>query len=101
MRTGEMSKFKWDLRSYVLVTSIVPLRAYVYSRGLVRVATTPYSNDCSNVTACLTNTSLNKKVEGAKLKDITWSLQKLRKYLEERQENFGKILFFLYYYIIL
>ncbi len=94
IKTGKMGKFKWDLRSYVLVTSVVPLRAYVYGRGLVRVATTPYSNDCKNATQCLTNTSINKHVEGAKLKDITWSLQKLRKYLEERKENYGMFCYF-------
>ena len=69
------------------MTSILPLRAYVYSRGLVRIATTPYSSDCTNVTACLTNTSLNKKVEGAQLKDITWSLYKLQKYLAEKEQD--------------
>jgi len=83
---------KWDARTYVLVTSAVPLRAYVYSRGLVRLATSPYSTDCKshNQTACLTNTSINKKVEGAsshKLKDITWSFHHLEKYFA--QEDSG------------
>lgn len=77
--------YKWDLRTYVLVTSVTPLRAYVYDRGLVRIATSPYdrANKCAgeNKTSCLTNTSINKKTEGALLKDITWSLHKLRKYL--------------------
>jgi len=84
---GNMNKFKWDLRTYVLCTSVHPIRAYVYSRGLVRISTSPYSKDCSNITACLTNTSLNKKVEGAQLKDITWSLKKLREYLAEKGNN--------------
>jgi len=80
---------KWDARTYVLVSSVVPVRAYVYSRGLVRLATSPYSNDCKshNQTACLTNTSINKKVDGGasshKLKDITWSFHHLEKYFAD------------------
>mmetsp|Transcript_13308 Transcript_13308/g.23660 ORF Transcript_13308/g.23660 Transcript_13308/m.23660 type:complete len:685 (-) Transcript_13308:355-2409(-) len=81
---GTVNKYKWDMRSYVLVTSVTPLRAYLYSRGLVRISTSPYTKDCKgNITACLTNTSLNKKVEGANLKDITWSFKKLSDYLDK------------------
>lgn len=82
-----IGRFKWDMRSYVLVSSVTPLRAYIYHRGLIRISTSPYTKDCSkNVTACLTNTSLNKKVEGANLKDITWSFEKMKKYLEAKGE---------------
>ena len=86
--SGERVKgagYKWDMRTYVLVTSVVPFRGYIYNRGLVRLATSPYDKskrcDEGNKTSCLTNTSINKKTEGAQLKDITWSLYKLRKYL--------------------
>lgn len=81
--TADGAMHKWDMRTYVLITSIYPLRAYVYKRGLVRLATSPYSDDCkkNNGTACLTNTSINKKMEGAKLKDITWSFKSLQGYL--------------------
>mmetsp|Transcript_3400 Transcript_3400/g.6507 ORF Transcript_3400/g.6507 Transcript_3400/m.6507 type:complete len:673 (+) Transcript_3400:164-2182(+) len=90
---GEVNKYKWDMRTYVLVTSITPLRAYVFNRGLVRISTSPYTKDCSkNITACLTNTSLNKKVEGAQLKDITWSFKKLKDYLATKgMSNFDAV----------
>eukprot|EP00511_Aplanochytrium_stocchinoi_P000647 CAMPEP_0204824038 /NCGR_PEP_ID=MMETSP1346-20131115/2098_1 /ASSEMBLY_ACC=CAM_ASM_000771 /TAXON_ID=215587 /ORGANISM="Aplanochytrium stocchinoi, Strain GSBS06" /LENGTH=604 /DNA_ID=CAMNT_0051950981 /DNA_START=252 /DNA_END=2066 /DNA_ORIENTATION=+ len=84
---GSLQRYKWDMRTYVLCTSISPLRAYVYNRGLVRIATSPYTKDCKNKTSCLTNTSINKKVEGAQLKDITWSFHKLKKYLNEHEQD--------------
>lgn len=74
---------KWDMRTYVLVTSVVPVRAYVFERGLVRFAMTPYSSDCksNNQTACLTNTSINKKIGAGSAKDITWPFTKLKQAL--------------------
>ena len=34
-----LNNFKYDLRVYVLITSIDPLRVYMYKDGLVRFAT--------------------------------------------------------------
>jgi len=62
---------KWDLRTYVLVTSATPVvRAYVFRDGLVRLATEAYNPNAKhggNRTQFLTNTSVNKK----KVKDMS------------------------------
>jgi len=59
--------FKYDMRVYVAVTSIDPLRVYVYREGLVRFATEKYSQDPDSLKRrCmhLTNYSVNSKKEG-------------------------------------
>ena len=38
-----VDKLKFDLRIYVAVTSLNPLRIYMYDEGLVRFATAEYS----------------------------------------------------------
>lgn len=75
---------KWDLRTYVLVTSTVPVRAYVYSRGLVRFASETYSSSASKggkKTQFLTNTSVNRKA-GHNMTSLTWSFRELEDYFE-------------------
>jgi len=55
---------KFDLRIYVAILSVDPLRLYVHKEGLVRFATTKYSkDDLSTKTAHLTNYSINKASE--------------------------------------
>lgn len=58
---------KYDLRVYVLVTSFCPLKIYVYSEGLVRFATEPYSAHTDSLDhkfVHLTNSSVNKRNTG-------------------------------------
>lgn len=58
--------YKFDLRIYFLVTSLEPLRIYMYKEGLARFATEKY--DLSNPFPCskfmhLTNYAINKENE--------------------------------------
>ena len=54
--------YKWDLRIYVAITSINPLRIYVYEEGLCRFASEKYdTSDLKNIYSHLTNYSINKK----------------------------------------
>jgi len=61
-----INNLKFDLRVYVLVTSVVPLRVYIYDEGLTRFATEEYTNNpdqIENNFIHLTNFSINKDSE--------------------------------------
>ncbi len=91
--------FKFDLRIYVLITSINPLRLYMYQEGLVRFATMKYdTNDFTskqNRFIHLTNYSVNKNNENFiantnSEQDNTgskWSLTALKSYLQSQNIN--------------
>lgn len=81
---------KFDIRTYVLVTSITPLRAYVFSQGLVRLASTPYQRNSKKRTSFLTNTSVNKK--GTKLSNITWTMNQFQQYASAQNRDPAEIL---------
>jgi len=84
---------KFDLRLYVLLTSVDPVRLYIYEDGLVRFATKLYSNapeDIKNLFIHLTNFSVNKNNEDfvyntnpGKYEGHKWDLKTLWKYFEE------------------
>jgi hypothetical protein len=85
--------FKFDLRVYVLVTGVCPLRIYVHEEGLCRFATERYSTSSAssrNLFMHLTNYSINKRNEhfvsnqSAEQDDYgnKWSLAALRRYFE-------------------
>jgi hypothetical protein len=56
--------FKFDLRLYVLINGISPLRIYMWKDGLARFATVPYESprpsNLSNLFMHLTNYAVNK-----------------------------------------
>ena len=57
--------FKFDLRLYVFVNGINPLRVYIFKDGLARFATvkyqTPAPGNLSNLCMHLTNYAINKE----------------------------------------
>lgn len=87
---------KFDLRIYVLLVGVEPLRIYVHQEGLVRFATEPYQkpaeDNIDNLFMHLTNYAINKKSkafvqnddeEGGKGDGHKWSLDALWKYFEK------------------
>lgn len=83
---------KFDVRLYVLITSMDPWRIYIYNEGLTRFASEEYdpTNIKTNKYAHLTNYSINKRNEkyvqnsNAEIGDEghKWSLTALSKHLE-------------------
>ena len=93
-----INSFKFDLRIYVLVTSVNPLRIYVYDEGLCRLASEKYDmTNTKNIFSHLTNYSINKKNEpGTKISSIfkqensqgiKWSLKELREHLSSLKDS--------------
>ena len=84
---------KYDLRLYVLVSGLRPLRIYFYKEGLVRIASEKYSlniNSLNNSFIHLTNRNINKRnknyVYPKNIDDENaniWNLKMLKKYLKK------------------
>ena len=60
--------FKFDLRIYVLLAGVNPLRIFLYKEGLARFATVPYESpnpsNLDNLFMHLTNYAINKDNKG-------------------------------------
>ena len=93
---------KFDLRIYVLVTGVDPLRVYIHDEGLTRISTAKYSlKNIQNQFAHLTNYSINKKAavfKAASVEDdndqnnadvdpegFKWSLAAFRRWLSAKE----------------
>jgi hypothetical protein len=65
---------KFDLRVYVLIKSLTPLKLLIFDEGLVRVASTTYQaptpSNCQTATMHLTNSHINSKVTGISQQDL-------------------------------
>ena len=87
---------KYDLRLYVVMTSVDPLRCYLFEHGLVRFSTSKYSMSAKSLKSRythLTNYSINKKSknfvsnEGGLQEDGTgskWSLHALWRHMRNK-----------------
>jgi tubulin polyglutamylase TTLL6/13 len=96
-----MEELKFDLRIYVLVSGVDPLRAYIYKEGLCRLSTVKYcppaANNLSNMYMHLTNYAINKmnknyekngsEEEGHK-RSLTFSM----KYIDEQGHDSKKVM---------
>jgi len=62
-----VDNLKFDLRIYVLITSVIPLRIFIYKEGLARFATQDYvppiGSNLNNLMMHLTNYAINKRVK--------------------------------------
>eukprot|EP00066_Takifugu_rubripes_P025670 XP_011614936.1 PREDICTED: probable tubulin polyglutamylase TTLL9 [Takifugu rubripes] len=74
---------KFDLRVYVLVTSFVPLKAWLYREGFARFSNTPYSlSTIDDKYMHLTNVSIQKTAPDYDPESVRkWTIQQLRRYL--------------------
>lgn len=87
---------KFDLRLYVLVTSVNPLRAYIYPDGLVRFASVKYVDDVNSLSdrfMHLTNYSINKASATYTSNDSAdsctghkWTIKTLWTYLAKKEQ---------------
>ena len=90
-----LNGFKFDMRIYVAITGVDPLRIYLYDEGLVRFATCKYAQSSSSSKQArfmhLNNYSINKKnaaYQGDKFQindgeGSKWSLNALRRLMLE------------------
>ncbi|KAJ3322091.1 Tubulin polyglutamylase ttll6 [Boothiomyces sp. JEL0866] len=82
--------FKFDLRVYVLVTSVNPLRIFIYKDGLARFATEPYqtpnSRNISRTCMHLTNYAINKNSKGFVVDEESGSKRSIKMVLQELEK---------------
>ena len=87
-----INKKKFDLRIYVFVTSIVPLKIYRYDEGLTRFASDDYNEDINDKCSHLTNYAINKNnknyiknsdFEKNDFKSNKWNLKSFKEYLDK------------------
>ena len=92
---------KFDMRIYVLVYGVDPLRVFVFREGLARFATEeyvgPYKNNLDNLYMHLTNYAINKNSENFEANDDSGeddvghkrSVSSVLKYIEENEKKSG------------
>lgn len=95
-----IDELKFDLRIYVLIYGVEPLRVFVFKEGLARFATEQYTgpnkNNLDNLYMHLTNYAINKNsgnfVKSKGEDDDSANkrtLSSILEYLEEHEEGFS------------
>lgn len=79
---------KWDMRIYVLITQMRPLKLYLFKEGIVRFSSERYNtNTLGNLFSHLTNSSINKyaatNITDGHGSGLKWSFAQLRSYLSQ------------------
>jgi len=94
-----IDNLKFDMRIYVLVYGVDPLRVFVFREGLARFATEeytgPYNNNLDNLFMHLTNYAINKNSENFEANDDASdcdtghkrSVSAVLKHIEETEKN--------------
>ena len=80
---------KFDLRIYALVTSLEPLRIYIYRQGVARFCTA--SAEGKGRFSILTNTAVNQKNPDAELSKMTRMLTDVFAYLQTQGHDTAKL----------
>ena len=93
--------YKYDLRIHGLVTSVKPLKIYLYDEGLVRVASEKYDpKNIDNEFSYLTNLYINRRnkkkfIYPQNLKNIEdsnlWNLAAFKRYCKRNNINYDKL----------
>ena len=93
--------FKYDLRIHGLVTSVKPLKIYLYDEGLVRVASEKYDpKKIDNEFSFLTNLYINRRNKKkfiypqnlANIEDSNlWNLAAFQRYCKRNNINYDKL----------
>ena len=93
--------YKYDIRFHGLITSIKPLKLYLYNEGFIKISTEKYDyNNFDNKFSFITNMALNKKnkkkyIYPKNMKNIEdsniWNLSMLKKYFVRKGLDYNKL----------
>jgi tubulin polyglutamylase TTLL5 len=79
---------KYVLRCYMAITSVEPLRVYLYKDGFVKLASEPYQiGDFDNLYVHLTNPDVNALNEAAGASVVFYSFDEYRHWLSAQGKN--------------
>lgn len=100
--------YKWDMRVYVMITSMCPLKIYLYNEGLIRFSTDKYSlKTLDNKFAHLTNTSINKYApncntnKGVIGSGCKWTFEQMKSYFRTHGMDYDTLWFQIKMIVIL